>query len=80
MINIITEDGTKLINYDDVSVIHIFTLDEKRGVIKIAFRDNSELAITDINTKNELEQKFQKLCNAIANSPIGNVIIDMRTL
>lgn len=83
MISIITDDGRRLINYNDVSVIYVspYTSPEQGlYLIKAEYTDGVNTYLTKKGTEIDILDKFHKLCNAIANSPIGNVIIDMRTL
>ena len=83
MINIITEDGKRLINYNDVSVIYVhpYTSPEKGlYLIKASFTDGSNTYLTKQGAETDIIDKFHKLCDAITKSPIGNIVIDMRTL
>lgn len=83
MINIITDDGRRLVNYDDVSVIYVspYTSPEQGlYLIKAEFTDGTNTYLTKKGAETDTIDKFHKLCDAIANSPIGNIVIDMRTL
>ena len=83
MISILAENGYRLINYDNVSVIYVHPFaSPERGLylIKAEFTDCSNTYLTKEGAETDIMDKFHKLCTAITKAPLGNVVIDMKNL
>ena len=72
--NILTSDGKKLINYNNVSNLSMYLTDNNRWVIQVMYSDGSHCYITQPGTEQECQNTFDTLCDKIATCREHDII------
>lgn len=66
IMNILTSDGKKLINYNNVGNLSMHQTDNNRWVIQVMYSNGSYTYITQPGSKEECQNEFDRLCDEIA--------------
>lgn len=67
IMNILTSDSKKLINYNNVGNLSMHQTDNDQWVIQAVYSNGSYTYITQPGTEQECQNEFDRLCDKIAN-------------